>query len=130
MLLCVIAVGGPQLQVSFDVKSGTGSPLTPHQAFVRISGTTLSKPSVYIATSEGAGSYRVTIDTSNREALKSITTAGTYDVEVIVGDAAFQKAIVWKIGSVTITPPAPLPTPDEVSYYDTVTIVAVNRRVV
>jgi hypothetical protein len=40
--------------------------------------------------------------------------AGEYTVDVIIGDSAVQDAVVWTIGKVAITPPAPAPKPDEV----------------
>ncbi len=62
-----------------------------------------------------AGSYKVTLDTSNRDSLRSLTAAGEYGIEIVVGDFAMDKAIVWKVGSVSLTPPPPPVKPEEVS---------------
>jgi hypothetical protein len=75
MCLFVPTASGGYIHVSFDVKSGKGTPLSPHQVFVKFSPVDAAakvKPSVFVATQESAGSYRVSIDTSSRDALKTL----------------------------------------------------------
>ena len=72
--LFVAAEPGSVVTVAFDVKSGAGRPLAPHQVFVRLSHSSSPSAAVFVAHSDGQGNYKVTLDTSNRDALRSLTT--------------------------------------------------------
>ena len=77
------AVSGAVLQVTFDVKSGSGAPLSAHQVFVKLSGNGIAKPAVFVATADSTGSYRVSIDTASRDALKSVTTGVRLAIAIV-----------------------------------------------
>jgi len=106
---------GSFLHVSLDVKSSSGAPLSPHQVFVKLSAPG-SKTALFVASAEAAGSYRVSIDGSSRDALKAAVNGGVYSISVVVGDAILQNPTVWTIGKVDVTPPALLPQPEEILY--------------
>ncbi|RYG51087.1 hypothetical protein EON67_04075 [archaeon] len=111
------AKAGQQFSVSFGVTDeASGEAMKPHQAFVKLTHTTTGVAAYYVAqpdTSIGqdAGNHRMTLDVSNARALGHAAVGGTFDVDVIIGDASIDNPVMWRIGRVELTPPSATPKP-------------------
>ncbi len=71
---CCAAAPGAPVTVSFDVTSGAGGPMAPHQVFARFTHVSVAtSTAVFVAQSDVLGSYKITLNTANRDALKALT---------------------------------------------------------
>lgn len=109
------ATAAQQLTLLFSVAdAATGAALAPHQAFVRFmpaAAAATGAATYFVATPDTAGSaagaHRFSIDLSDRKALATLTEPGTYNVEIIVGDANIANPVQWQVGTVKIAPAQP-----------------------
>jgi oligosaccharyltransferase complex subunit delta (ribophorin II) len=106
------AKAGQYLYVTFSVTdAATKEELKPHQAFVRLTNTATGVASYFVAKPDPsgaeAGRHKLELAVGDRKALRDAVEAGDYAVHVIVGDAALENPVEWKVAAVNLQPPAP-----------------------
>eukprot|EP01138_Halocafeteria_seosinensis_P003672 gb/GECG01003752.1/.p1 GENE.gb/GECG01003752.1/~~gb/GECG01003752.1/.p1 ORF type:complete len:317 (+),score=35.26 gb/GECG01003752.1/:1-951(+) len=86
----------------------TGDAFEPHQSVLRLSrkedGATAYIPAVASTKSEDA--LRITVDVSNRGLLKQVADGGEVEATILLGDTRIKNQISWKIGTISLYPPA------------------------
>lgn len=107
------ARAGQYLVVQFDVTDdATGEGLAPHQAFVRLRNKATGVYTTFVAAPDAsakadkAGVHKVSLDLSDRKSLYTAAAEGSYEVDIVVGDASIANPVVWSVGSVDLAPPA------------------------
>jgi hypothetical protein len=100
-----------RLTISFKL---TGD-VTPHQVFTRFIGDN-DQEAIYVAKSSGASSYR--LDLSLPKLGRAVNFVnGTYDVQILIGDASFKEQIQWSAGSIELKFTETLALNDEQQLY-------------
>lgn len=110
----LVASVGSVLNVVFAVSnSANGEGLAPHQAFVRLTHAASGTVTHFVAAPAPqmragvAGVHAWSVDLSDRKALAGAAVAGTYAVDVVVGDATVANPVVWRVATgVTLQPAA------------------------
>lgn len=109
------ATATQHLTVTFAVTNAAdGAPLAPHQAFVRFvpaaadgAGQITHFVAAPDSASSIAGAHRFSLDLNDRKALATLTEAGEYHVDLVIGDTAIANPVEWRVGTVKISPAQP-----------------------
>lgn len=89
------------IHISFKLKNTvTGRGLNAHQAFVKFTNNK-NKTEAIVLPKVVNKKHKLVVDIAATEDFNKVS--GDYDIEVIVGDAALQAPILWKVGTVSLS---------------------------
>jgi oligosaccharyltransferase complex subunit delta (ribophorin II) len=117
------AVAGQYLQLTFSITDAiSGSALSPHQVFVRLTNKATRVQTNFVASMDGAprgddvGIHSLKLDLNDYKSLHAAGEAGDYSVTIVVGDPAISNPIVWTCGELHWQPATPPAGPTPILY--------------
>lgn len=80
----------------------TGSPISPHQTFVRLLNEKTQHEVIYVAEEDSSRTYKFDLDVGLKG--KDFNgLSGKYSIDLIVGDAVIENPLSWSLGDVKLT---------------------------
>ncbi|GBG59135.1 hypothetical protein CBR_g32152 [Chara braunii] len=96
-----------KLRLSFKLKSPSGRPFLPQQAFVKFVHVSSSTAHLYVAKPDDKGEA-LAVQLDFLEAMeKSNFLSGAYSISLIVGDACMENPLLWALGELDLDLPKP-----------------------
>ncbi|PAA83600.1 hypothetical protein BOX15_Mlig004170g2 [Macrostomum lignano] len=94
-----------RLSAKFQITmSGDNTPVTVHQAFIRLNHLTANKEAIFVAEPDKDKTYKFSVDLATGG--KNLDyLSGLYAMELIVGDALIDKSLVWHLADVKLDLP-------------------------